>query len=364
MNILIVERVNIENQYVESLANAYQAKGHSVIFDVQNFLFSEFIPDIVHIHWPEAIYQWRHNLPKNDISLALLKGRLEHYKANSIPIVCTYHNSRPHLNAGEFDQQAYRIIYDAADVIVHHGQKSIEIIKQQFTQTCSAVHIVCPHGPYPREDVSSSVARTNYALPSNRYIFLNFGRQRPNKGPEFTRQVFREWGNKQALLFSIGPQLHRRKWEIIWRLLGRRINNWKLLEDTKRSLRSYQHYTILREVPHIEIPWILGSSDVVFLGHLEGINSGVVSLAASYGKPVVFPDIGNFREQLSGWDWQESYQVGDVTSAVAALSRMMKRIAYTEPGNVVFDNTCWLQMNAWEKHVDIIMDALQQRDKV
>ena len=51
------------NEYVELLADAYIRQNIQVIFEEQNFLFSNFVPDIVHIQWPESIYRWKQLIP-------------------------------------------------------------------------------------------------------------------------------------------------------------------------------------------------------------------------------------------------------------------------------------------------------------
>ena len=103
----------------------------------------------------------------------------------------------------------------------------------------------------------------------------------------------------------------------------------------------------------------MSSSDAFFLGHQQGLNSGVLSLAASYGKPVVFPDLGNFREQLEGWPWCESYKAGDIESAVHAVKTMRDRLADYAPGEIRFDNTRWAALNSWDVHVERILEALE-----
>jgi len=75
---------------------------------------------------------------------------------------------------------------------------------------------------------------------------------------------------------------------------------------------------------------------------------------------VVYPELGNFNEQLIGYKWHEPYDVGSVNSAIEAIKRMKNRISGFPPGRVSFDNQEWLRINAWHKHVEIIVDAVKQ----
>jgi hypothetical protein len=46
------------NSNVESLMEAYKKAGHNVICGERNFFYSNFIPDLLHIQWPEKLYTW------------------------------------------------------------------------------------------------------------------------------------------------------------------------------------------------------------------------------------------------------------------------------------------------------------------
>lgn len=364
MNILLCERINEANQYVEELAKAYQGRGHKVIFDVQNFLYSDFLPDLVHIQWPEAIYHWRHKLHANDEILDLFRRRFVYYSQNKVPIAYTAHNILPHQNAVSFDRAVYKTILSYADIVVHHGESSIAILKNYFPECKKAFHVICPHGPYPYTAMDSKKARALYSLPESKYVFLNFGRQRQNKGPDFIRKVFLKWNNPDTFLFVIGPRIYGIKGKSFYpklkAIFSAVLDSFyvKLTAALSKEIR-----IVPRQVSHSEIPIILASSDVVFLGHQQGLNSGILALAASYGKPVVFPDIGNFKEQLLGWPWCESYKVGDINSALRALTKMKKKIKKYSSENIVFNNKTWLKNNSWDIHVEQIENTIEKIKK-
>ena len=95
------------------------------------------------------------------------------------------------------------------------------------------------------------------------------------------------------------------------------------------------------------------AADIVLLSHESGLNSGILSMAATYSKPVVYPDIGNFIEQIQDWI-SESYRCGDVEDAIKALDTMAERITQ----KVEMDNTKWLANNSWDIHVNRILTAV------
>ena len=349
MKILLAERINSANQYVEELAKAYQAAGHEVIFDVQNFLFSSFLPDVVHIQWPEAIYKWRHKLKATEAK-DLIRERLEFYTDKGVPIVYTAHNLLPHGTVSDLDQEIYELVMSYVDVVIHHGSRSIELLKDRFQFKATVKHVIAPHGPYVAEQVAEGAARKSFQLPKDRMVYLNFGRIRPNKGFDFTNAVFRKFAGQEPFLFTIGPKLMSRKERIISKLKDKipGINQGR----TKDSL------TVLRDISHDEISYIFSATDVVFMGHLEGLNSGVLAQAISQGKPVVYPDLGNFREQAEGWEWQRVYEPGNVDSAAKAIREMNQRITEMKAQGMAPSNALWLEKNSWGHHVNQVLEAV------
>ncbi|MFW6053006.1 MAG: hypothetical protein ACOC8I_03755, partial [Desulfosalsimonas sp.] len=294
----------------------------------------------------------------SDESLShIVESRLRRFATHNIPIVYTAHNLLPHDTQSELDRKIYKIILQHANIIVHHGECSISLIKQHFPDCANASHIVCPHGPYTYEPKNDFQSRNLYGLPHSKYVFLNFGRQRPYKGYDFTVKVFKKWNRKDVFLFTRGPKttFHND----FHKAFG--VFKQKYIEPVRAKIASRvwrASGSIQSPVEQSEISSVIAASDVFFLGHQDGLNSGILSLAASYGKPVVFPDLGNFAEQLSGWPWTESYSPRNVDSAIKALQRMKDRIDQYPPGEIRFDNKGWLDKNSWNKHVLTILKTV------
>jgi glycosyltransferase involved in cell wall biosynthesis len=359
MNVLLCERINPANQYIDLLASAYQNAGHPIILGVQNFLFSDCVPDILHVHWPEAIYSWRFKLPATSASVARIEARLRWYRSRGCCIVHTVHNLKPHTTLLDaFERDVYSSVLRHSDILVHHGHASIQLVEQEYGRTTCAgkAIIVAPHGPYPAQPHDPALARRRYGLPSGRTVFLSFGRQRPNKGPDFVRRCFANTPNASTHLFVIGPRL-RTGSNKVTRILNR--VSAPLAGRARPFMKRWSNSTVInREVAHEEIPFIIASADALFLGHQTGLNSGILALAASYGKPVVYPNIGNFAEQVEHWPWAVSYRPGDTQSARAAIRVLLDRLSAARPP--VLDNTEWLARNSWDLHVQTVIDSVDE----
>ncbi len=359
MNILLLENISRTNQYIAQLSKAYQKKGHCVILGSDNFFYSNFIPDFVHIQWPESLYLWN-NTVKNKKTIFLFEKRLRFYSENNVPVVYTIHNILPHDNPSLFDEKIFYIVSKFTNIFVHHGEKSIYLIKERYPFSKKSKHIVCPHGPYPYIKKDSSIAKKFYNLPENKIIYLNFGLQRPYKNSSFTTSVFKNLPSNN-FLFTIGPQMFCSNKEESLKFFFGKLND-KILSPYYRKTTnpfSKNKKAFLREVKNVEIPQIMAATDAFFLGHKSGLNSGLLPLAASYKKPVVFPDIGNFKEQLIEWPWKKCYTPNDIASARKAVCNISSSII--ENKNIRhFDNKKWLVENSWEKHVSNIIVEVEK----
>lgn len=352
--VLLCERPSAtENEYVSMLTEAYREAGYNVFFDPENFLYGDLAPEIVHLQWPEAIYDWRERLPRTDETLAMLEQRLGWFCAAGSKIVSTYHNRLPHDDATDFDSRAYRIVYGNSLVVVHHGAASITTFRNEFPDITTPRHIVCPHGPYAKKHPTLADPRSFYGILSPVTVVLNFGRQRPYKGGSFTRSAVNRAKSRKLCLFTVGspspkPRFFRLK--RAWFNRRARIMRFRLF----RFLLSTRFAIVWRTVPSDEIADIMQASDVVFLPHANGLNTGLIPLAVTYSKPVVFPDIGNFVEQACGWPFIETYEVGNEVSAAQAIEAMLTRLAGASASD--FDNSEWLRQNSWSEHVKRVLD--------
>ena len=216
---------------------------------------------------------------------------------------------------------------------------------------CQSNHIICPHGPYDFLAVDPIESRKKYNLPQNKIVLLNLGLQKKYKGLRFVKKVAKQLSQKEIYLFIIGGG---RSTSILGKI--RRL----IIDTVNQILPCYINMnssvkSVSRKFHEDEVPYILSASDIVFLGHQKGTNSGVICLAASYKKAIVFPDIGNFKEQLLGWKWYETYEAGSIESASSAIMKMIERLNDKESD---YDNKGWAERNSWEKHVLAITKAL------
>jgi beta-1,4-mannosyltransferase len=347
---ILIPHDDVINGYIPSLVKGYQNAQCEVVVGRVNFYLSDYKPDIVHIHWPEYLYDKEcvpFDKPDN-----VIKSRIKWYKEQGARIFLTVHNLLPHDEIKRKTRHSIcESVFDYTDIIIHHGQASIRLMKKEYPKIVNKKHIVCPHGHYliHYRAVPKSKARNHLKLPQHAFVILNFGNIRPYKGFELLRNIFKKWTRPDKLLLVAGKfdyresplsRLRRKGME----LTGRYVNNEQF------------HF---KRIETQDIGHYFAAADLLLLSHTEGLTSGVLSMAATYGKPVVYPDIGNFREQMEGWIG-ESYQCGDVGSALNALDAIVRRID-EKPD---MDNKIWLEKNSWDEHVNRILSAASGLQKL
>ena len=340
---------DVRNAYIPSLMYAYQVRGCEVVMGVANFFKSTYCPDIVHLQWPEGLCTPGNSCILGD-TLRAVRERLQHFKRHGAVVVWTVHNIKPHeSNLQEVGRQVYGAVMDAADVIVHHGQASVDIMAAEYPVLTMKTNIICPHGDYliQYRDIEQSDARKALNIPQDRTVLLHFGSIRAYKGLDLAEEVFARWRRPDKYLLVAG-RLKTTRAGVLERLMGR----WN---DQLRKRRGNCRYDLVM-VPNDRVAHYFSAADIVMLSHRAGLTSGVLAMAATFGKPVVYPDIGNFCEQMEGWIG-ESYPVNDTVAAVEALDRLLGRL---ERGPCL-SNSTWLARNSWGEHVERILSAVKNR---
>ncbi len=345
MTILLTENPGY-NTYVNSLILAYQKAGHQVICGSNNFFWSNIKPDLLHIHWPERLYKWYVLRKPGKEQYNYIKERLEKFKNSGTKIIYTVHNLLPHHSNEQDDYNFYNLIIEYADVIHHHCPKSIDLVGEKFPKAKEKINIVANHGDYlidfKKTDKYSS--RRKLDIPENKFVILNFGSQQRYKGNDLINKTFNKLNINNKFLLTAG-NFRYDTFPFPKNYLLKIKNHFS--EKSNSRTRKY----IFRSIHPDEIPTIFSASDLVFLGHTNGLTSGVLNLAATFSRPVVFPDIGCFEYQMQEWVY-EKYKAGDADSAKISIEKLYSKIVGS---NINLNNSRWLEINSWDNYVNKIL---------
>jgi len=349
MIILVAENPG-RNSYISSLIKAYQEKEHTVVCGRYNFFNSNLVPDLLHIHWPEKLFQWAPLSEKPDkIKIQILESRLKWYREKGTVIVFTVHNVSPYKsnNTKRLDENLFNLIVEYSNIISHHCENSIEYFKKIYPSADSKINIVIHHGDYLADYkfMSKISAREKINIPTEKFVILSLRSQQEYRGETFVKTVFNSCKIDSKYLLIAGNYNYSGISNFKKSLL--KVKNYLRMRSTYKN-KKY----LLRAINEDELALLFSAADIVFLGHSDAMVSGIIAMAATFKKPVIYPDVGCFKEQVKNWV-SLGYEAGNIYQACKALNDIYGEIIND---NVLLDNSAWLIKNSWEKHAEKIIN--------
>ena len=275
------------NPYTRTLAEGIQKldKNTAFVWGHKYFWTDEiFSCNIVHIHWPEQLLNGGHT--SDD-----LEKRLAHIKAKGGKVVATCHNFSPHLMRAPERVKAYQATYAQADAIIHLGEYSCNVLKEQLPTTR---HVVIPHHVYDRIYTSmpsrEEAVRRLKVDGSKRYV-LCFGAFRNDEERNLAIDVAKK-------LRANGVSVAAPGFAVINRRNNPKVKIPSVWQYIKYSLLYPNILKCRNKVADKDVPYFYALADVCMIPRLEILNSGNVPMALLMGKCVVGPDVGNVGELL------------------------------------------------------------------
>lgn len=295
------------NIYVRELGRGYASLGVTPLYGSTNVFESDFVPDLLHLHWPEEVYRAPQEGPLSQ-RIDRFLFRLNWLHDRGTRIVWTVHNLRPHETRLPHEaHEAYQGVIDRADVVHHHCPVSEDLLRAHFRIPEGQVHIVVPHGHYLGypNDMTRSQARSALGIDPAAFVFLHFGQIRNYKGLEVVERAFRRLrapGKHLVVAGSVNLSLSS----------FARVGFYARRRLARRTTYS------LDACRNDEVQRYLQACDAVVLGHTRGLNSGVAVLAMTFGKPVIGPRLGCIEWVLAQGS-NLVYEPGDVRALVRAM---------------------------------------------
>lgn len=254
----------------------------------------------LHIHWDEAF--GNHHPPERQSEARdAFIGTLGRYIASGGRVAWTLHNERPHEPKDLATFMDVRCFVAGAASLVHvHSEAARSLAIESFGADPGKV-VVIPHPSYvdfySRRDCAARVPGSNR--------FLSFGRIRRYKAIDRLSDAFLRLPDPSRvaglhICGSVHPDVSLDLGD-----LGRRV-----------PLR-----TSLQRIPDDEVPAIFANADYLVLSHSAALTSGSAMLAATFGVPVIAPDVGGLKEGLPKELDILSYDPGDPDGLVRAIDR-------------------------------------------
>lgn len=305
----------IPNPYVATLMDGIKSISDEVEFGygIEEFWNGDmFSFDVLHIHWPDA--------PLSRFStqddLHKYESRLKAYKSCGGMIVVTCHNLTPHYCKNSLLIEAYNIVYGIADVIIHLGNYSRDIMVQKYP---AAKHVICYHHTYDnlynKKIGREECLKVLHLDPERKYI-LSFGDFRDDEERELIDMVLKHCYKKG--IDVLAPRYYK---------LSKRRNlialvfNWFLVKykvATTPGLHIRGWY-----IPNEELPYYYGVSAFSLIQRKKILNSGNLPMGFLFGNIVVGPNVGNVGEILKETG-NPTFIPEDEKSILAAVDEAIK----------------------------------------
>ena len=349
------------NHFVSSLGNALQKQGCEVVYGWERLWTDDVLEcDIVHFQWPEFIFgSDRKHI--SDEEVERLRLRLVLLREKEIKVFLQIHNLKPHGNQDKNVLRLYELLYQHADVMVHMGKYSRDLLQPQYP---NAQHVVIPHHIYDEIysfDYTREEARERLHIPLDRQVVLSFGKFRneqernfilslknkcsswppaPLKGEKATEcattpthrtatntLVTKEKATECATTPPLGGRGANSPIFLMPGFYRESLHTW----NPKKLVTRLYHTLCYRlkgikfcneVIPSDLMQCYFCAADVVLLQRLDILNSGNLPMAFAAGKVVVGPNVGNVGQILNETG-NFTFDPHDIKSAESALQKAL-----------------------------------------
>jgi len=293
MKVLIVADIETGGVFIDEFV--YHLKQFtSVEVSIELFLNKKSKFDVIHIHWPEYIFNWQLPTLKQ---IQKLKDALIFWKKRA-KIVVTRHNYHPHSGQNKQFEELYTIVYSFVDLVIHLGEfskqeylnryRNYDFIKTQLHEVIFHPYFIS----YPNV-VSKIEAREKLNIKLNSIVFLVFGKIRNKAEKNYILDFFEKVSFPNKLLLV--PRWYSDKRPSIKKTPLKWI---KWYFNTKNLLNNPNLLLFNNFIENDEAQFYFNAADFVFLPRLNSLNSGVIPLAFLFNKVVISLKQGNITEML------------------------------------------------------------------
>lgn len=331
--------------FVAELAEAYVAAGCDVVTGAFNFELGAGQFDLLHYQWPEEYCNW---VPPTEKRLGEIVERLRWW-AQRCPSIVMAHNLYPHGFDGDpMCRRLFDAFYEECSWTFHFSKASRDLVCSEYESARHDRHIVSRPWNFERTlklQKKRGSCRAEFGFADDDFVILVLG-------------ALRSWSEIQLVTRAFELcKAPRKKLLMAGRYGDMNVHGWR-----RRWLNSRWKLWLWRQGAAVEEGFIadedlsryLDSADVIVVPRCgRELNSGVPSLAMTFGLTVIAPKHGAFSEQLAGTG-NLLYETGDPQSLVRAL----ERAATLDRKQIGRDNLAVADKWRWEFLVADCLNAL------
>jgi glycosyltransferase involved in cell wall biosynthesis len=270
--------------------------------------------DVVHVHWPESVFNA--SLPEALITTGSLLAAVDLLRRRGAKLVWTAHNLGAHERKFPAPEQRFlRAFLAKVDGFIALGASNVSLVRERYPELAERPAFVVPHHHYGDEyacDLDRSLARRELGLPEDARVFAFVGRIAAYKGLPALLERFAELDDSDPRPLRL-------------LVAGRATDPATLRRARHLAARDGRVSLWEGHASNLEVGRFVRASDLVVLPYREILNSGSAVLAQSLGRPVLLPRAGSFSdlERLFGSDFVFGYDQLDAGALAVALARAL-----------------------------------------
>jgi beta-1,4-mannosyltransferase len=289
---------------------------------------------VFHLHWHTFYLDKKYSIPfAKQISLVNTFLSLTAIKLLGYKLIWTVHNTTPHEQQTSNDAFIARYTAKLASKLIVHSTHTITELKAIKASTSKAV--VIPHGNYEGvypNTTSRDEARKKLAIAPHDRAILFFGHIRPYKGVEELIEAFNKLDEKNIRLIIAG---NCQDTQLAKHIAEAAIKNPDI---------TFHNGNVADE----EVGMYYDAADVACAPFKTVTTSGSVLLAATFGKPIVTPNLGAIRDipQEVGALYDPSKKDALLSALKTVLSSDTKRTAMAKASAAFAKTLNWDKISA------------------
>lgn len=250
--------------------------------------------DFVHIHWPEALFDWNEPSSKELDELEVI---LREWKRKSI-LIYTKHDFQRNKGTTKNFSKLFLLIEKYSDVFIHLGEFSKNIYRDRYPL---ARHEIIYHPLYTHNfKLANKIeARKLLGISEDDFVIIAPGTIRNYAERDMLLNAFEAIKQKNKVLIVTNMHAELR-YEFPGRVKLKRLIDVKnlLIERFKKTHQPPKYIFTYNTVTKKELELKMSAADLVLISRKNTLNSGNVFLGLTFNKILVGPAIGNIEEQL------------------------------------------------------------------
>lgn len=238
------------------------------------------VPLVVHLHWLNQVLAKADSVGSADAALAAHADLLDTLHERGARVVWTVHNVLPHDSRfEEHEVRLRRQVAERADLVHVMSPRTEELTAPWFDLPAGRL-LRCDHpgyqGVYP-DWVTREEARRRLRVPEHALVVLLTGGLRPYKG-------------MGELLSAVERVDSDRPGSVVLVMAGKPDPSPRTQALLARAALHPAVRLLPGTVPDVDVQVLMRACDVVALPYRRSLNSGVLALALTFGRPVLLPD--------------------------------------------------------------------------